>query len=256
MKLIHAVRNVDRSPQNTHSVSVEPFAEIFDMQISWVPGFGDRVKQHFIKLWICTDAWVGLSAFYFDDIPVAIGRQPSRGRPLVIQFLSEESAEMVRSFIKSLFPEDERAPAYPIFDENEDIGESYSLEYSSNILRFEAMHNGEPVTISRNGKHGYLIETVDVVTAGGNSYSAKVSELEFSLMVRKVPDAIEVEHEDVEDLKTFGLGLANLQESCVFCASPTRYWHAPTNTPCCEGCAPVHTVPELLSAKAAQLKAS
>lgn len=57
--------------------------------------------------------------------------------------------------------------------------------------------------------------------------------------------AIPVEHEDVEELKKWGLGLENLIERCFFCDTPTRYWHTATNTPVCEGCAATHRVSEL-----------
>lgn len=49
--------------------------------------------------------------------------------------------------------------------------------------------------------------------------------------------AVEVEHEDMEKLKKWGMGLESIQERCEFCGIATRYWHARTNTPCCQVCA-------------------
>lgn len=62
---------------------------------------------------------------------------------------------------------------------------------------------------------------------------------------------IKVEHEDIEELKKWGLGLSELLEHCHFCNVQTRYWHRATNTPVCEECSKVHTVAELKQSKGA-----
>jgi hypothetical protein len=51
---------------------------------------------------------------------------------------------------------------------------------------------------------------------------------------------IHVEHEDT--------GLSRVQEHCFFCDQPTRYWHTPTNNPCCQSCAATHQVGEFAAA--------
>jgi hypothetical protein len=56
---------------------------------------------------------------------------------------------------------------------------------------------------------------------------------------------IRVEHEDVEELKKWGMGLQHILEACRFCGKGTRYWHQPTNNPVCQSCAAGHTVAEL-----------
>lgn len=56
---------------------------------------------------------------------------------------------------------------------------------------------------------------------------------------------IPVEHEDVEGLKKWGMGLSQMLESCALCNTPTRYWHTNSNTPCCQDCAEKHSVEEL-----------
>jgi hypothetical protein len=57
--------------------------------------------------------------------------------------------------------------------------------------------------------------------------------------------AIPIEHEDVKDLKKWGMGLDKLVEECHFCGTKTRYWHNRTNTPVCEGCAKTNTVADI-----------
>ena len=57
--------------------------------------------------------------------------------------------------------------------------------------------------------------------------------------------SIRVEHEDIEELRKWGMGLSNIMELCVFCGYETRYWHRPTNTPVCPNCAQWHEPKEL-----------
>jgi hypothetical protein len=57
--------------------------------------------------------------------------------------------------------------------------------------------------------------------------------------------SIPVEHEDVEELKKWGLGLEKLMEKCELCNVPTRYWHTATNTPVCQSCASTRNVKDL-----------
>lgn len=52
--------------------------------------------------------------------------------------------------------------------------------------------------------------------------------------------AIEIEKEDVEELKKWGLGLHKFQEQCYFCGHPTNTWHRLSNTPVCSNCAEIH----------------
>lgn len=52
---------------------------------------------------------------------------------------------------------------------------------------------------------------------------------------------IPVEHEDRATMQEFG----NLVEDCVFCRSPTRYWHKATNKPVCLRCANIYKVGDL-----------
>ena len=48
---------------------------------------------------------------------------------------------------------------------------------------------------------------------------------------------IAVEHEDMEELRAWGLGLASIQERCIECSKETRYWHRASNQPVCQSCA-------------------
>ncbi len=57
--------------------------------------------------------------------------------------------------------------------------------------------------------------------------------------------SIPVEHEDIEQLKLWGLGLEKVIEKCYFCGDPTRYWYKPANKPVCTHCAKDHNPSEI-----------
>ena len=59
--------------------------------------------------------------------------------------------------------------------------------------------------------------------------------------------AIEIVHEDTNELKSWGLGLEKIIERCIFCNDPTRYWSRVANKSICQSCAKerfLHELPE------------
>jgi hypothetical protein len=60
---------------------------------------------------------------------------------------------------------------------------------------------------------------------------------------------IQIEHENVEELKKWGMGLSRIIENCFFCHTPTRYWNKKANQPCCPSCSKKHKVSEFKEKK-------
>lgn len=56
---------------------------------------------------------------------------------------------------------------------------------------------------------------------------------------------IPIEHEDIEELKKWGMGLSNILEQCHFCKNETRYWNKKRNTPVCQECAKILKVSDI-----------
>ena len=48
---------------------------------------------------------------------------------------------------------------------------------------------------------------------------------------------MKIEHENIQQLKLWGLGLEKVIEKCYFCNEPTRYWYKKKNEPVCTNCA-------------------
>ena len=60
---------------------------------------------------------------------------------------------------------------------------------------------------------------------------------------------IPIEHEDVEELKKWEMGLSRIIENCFFCHAPARYWNKKANQPCCPSCSKEHKVSEFKERK-------
>lgn len=66
--------------------------------------------------------------------------------------------------------------------------------------------------------------------------------------LKPAADPIPVEHEDVQALADWNMGLEQSMEHCVFCDSKTRYWHKASNNPVCPSCASTKNVSDLPAA--------
>jgi hypothetical protein len=67
--------------------------------------------------------------------------------------------------------------------------------------------------------------------------------------MKEIAMAIEVEAEDVEALKAWGIGLEKVAELCVLCRKPSRTWHRASNQPVCQACASTRSPSDLIADK-------
>lgn len=146
MLLRDAIKNVDRSEKNTEPADIEHFAKIFDINISWDSRFGERVKEHYVEKWLCTDTWVGLKAYYFDGEPVAASMQTARKNDVKLEFVSEAAGVKIRDFMLSLMAEREEFKI-PVLDEIEEIGDHYNVCYNGQLLVDKGLYKGEEVEV-------------------------------------------------------------------------------------------------------------
>lgn len=179
-----AVKNVDRSPENTHEADIEEFASIFDINISWDERFGKRVKEHYIQKWMCTDTWVGMKAYYMDDEPVAASYQSARKSSVDLQFLSKEAAMKVREFIISLQVEKEETNI-PILDEVEEIGEFYHVRYNGELLVDKGFYKGEEVTVIPRIKELWNTDRVMIKTKADCCFEIPLKLFDIPYHVKK-----------------------------------------------------------------------
>jgi hypothetical protein len=184
MLLRDAIKNVDRSPKNTETADVEHFARIFDINMSWDQRFGERVKEHFIQKWICTDTWVGMKAYYFDGEPVAASYQSARKNDVRLEFLSKEAALKVRDFILTLQIEKEE-PHIPVLDEVEEIGEFYHVRYNGALLDYKGFYKGEEVEVVRTDRTLWNTDRVMIRTTADCCFEIPLAKFDIPYNVKK-----------------------------------------------------------------------
>lgn len=114
-----------------------------------------RLSCYYIKVHYCTDSWVGIKAYFFDNRFVAISEQLGRKHNEEFSFVSDEEAKNVRNYLLSLQEVIER-DNFDLLDcdlDNE-ISDTYKIEYNTQILHNTALLNGVEIKIlKKNFQH-------------------------------------------------------------------------------------------------------
>jgi len=146
MKLIDIANKIDKSERNESYVNTDQFSSEFNYEFDWVKQ--DRLKAYWIGNWYCTDSYVGYRMYFLDDEPVAFSIQKGRKWSEKFNWISKELALKVREYLISIMPKREDELNIKICDINEDIGDSYKIEFNSQILNPDnAMLYGESIKI-------------------------------------------------------------------------------------------------------------
>ena len=143
-----------------------------------------KLTTNHLKQWYCTDTWVGIDVIYLNNHPVAITNQTSRKSSVNIYFLSEECKNSVKDYLLSLYNKEyEDYVDYLTEDElNEEMGEYFKIEYSSQVLYKTAWLNGEQVEITqkpRNLNNNINLHAVAIKQKDGVEKWIDVRELDF-----------------------------------------------------------------------------
>ncbi len=142
-----------------------------------------NLTTNHLKQWYCTDTWVGIDVIYLNNHPVAITKQKSRKSSVNIYFLSEESKNSVKDYLISIYDNPQDYSDYLTEDElNEEMGDYFKIEYSSQVLYKTAWLNGEQVEITqkpRNLNNNFNLHVVAIKCEDGVEKWVDVRELDF-----------------------------------------------------------------------------
>lgn len=109
-----------------------------------------RLVSYWLRVHYCTDAWVGVRVYYFDDEPVAISHKPYRKADEELEWISAEAYNKVKEYaMESTTPNPDRVCMINNLDECIDSF-GYRIDYCSQILPYHeknAFINGEKVEI-------------------------------------------------------------------------------------------------------------
>ncbi len=146
MKLIDAITNVDKSKENKCCADIDDFTSALGLDYCYDHLFCDEVEAYHITKWICTDTWVGLTAYFYQDKPVAVSFQPARKSDTTVLFVSNEAAETMRTYILSLMDEKEKySPS--IIGIDEEIDDFYTVDYGEQLLVDQGYYKDQLATV-------------------------------------------------------------------------------------------------------------
>ena len=142
-----------------------------------------NLTTNHLKQWYCTDDWVGIDVIYLNNSPVAVTNQVGRKTDVNISFLSEEAKNSVKDYLISLYNNQQDCADYLTEDDlNEEMGDYFKIEYSSQVLYKTAWLNGEQVEITqkpRNLNNKINLHTVAIKHKDGAEKWIDVRELDF-----------------------------------------------------------------------------
>lgn len=195
MKIKDLILQVDKSKVNTTTGDIEDFAN--DLISNWCGSgwsneFSEQVKGYYIQKWLCTDTWVGLTAWYWKDEPLAISWQNARKSSEVFSFYSQDVADRLRIYIKELL--EVHDPEVDLIDLEEDLGETYTVQWASELLVDEAFFEGQKVKIIGSRRSDYSKPSaewklIDVEFPNGDVFKASVENLQIPYHIVKTEES-------------------------------------------------------------------
>ncbi len=75
--------------------------------VGWQTEFELKMKKYWIYSWQCTDQWVGLAAYFFNDEFACVSFQQGRKSEEEFEWTNKEMAEKVRKYIIELTKQEE-----------------------------------------------------------------------------------------------------------------------------------------------------
>lgn len=190
MKLRELMEKVDLSSNNETYGDLESFAqELFSSPpYGWSEVFGEQVKGYYIQKWLCTDTWVGLIAYFWNGEPLAISWQTARKSSEEFQFVSVDVANRLKGFIIRLTESNDPEPT--LVDLDEDLGETYTVNWATELLVSEALYDGEKVKIfpvynTDYSKPSATWKLVDVEFPNGEVLKVSVENLHIPYHLKK-----------------------------------------------------------------------
>lgn len=174
--------NVNKVESNEEWIDIEKILN--DMDIGYY-GYdhkpNTKIKSYWVSVWMCTDTYVGLRAYFFEDEPLALSYQPYRKSDEKFYYVSKKMYDRLKTYVLFLI-EDEDEYSFNLLDMDENIGDGYSIDYSNNLIRGLHKHarfNGYKVKIIGNANPKDYISQKLIIEKDGNESVVNIQDLEF-----------------------------------------------------------------------------
>jgi hypothetical protein len=130
--------------------------------------------------WYCTDTWVGLKFYYFDNEFICMSSQLGRKGKKGFEWISKEIYTKVYDFFKSF--DNLYVPEIETVELNKDIDDHYHVKFYNQLLVKCGIHKNRRVEILENAEEKYknisqkaLIKYIDT----GEEEIVKVSDIDL-----------------------------------------------------------------------------
>jgi hypothetical protein len=176
--------DLDNTPQS--SPDWEELSSLFNINnLYWSDD--PRLKCYQIKKWLCTDTHVGINAYFLDDVFIGISEQ--KYRKSIPEFkLMDKTKTILYEYLISLVDQPEfHIDTLSDNDLDNEIPNTFKIEYNSQILHKSALLNGERVKIIKtiydwNDKENYF-HTVKIQKPNKDIIEVHINTLDFEYNV-------------------------------------------------------------------------
>lgn len=180
MKLIDAIKVIDKSSRNSSSLDEESFYSNLELQYDYSIDLTEHeFSAYYLAVWLCTDEWVGTRAIFYQDKFICIDHKSARKANHEYIWLNKETKEKIRNIVFSLQKPNFSNETFT--DLNEEIGTGYKIEFTSEIMHEMAKHipSGEMVYIHSKHKCGSISRKVNILFKDGRNEIVNTNQLEF-----------------------------------------------------------------------------
>ena len=185
MKIMDISKNIDKSEANIVGyIDFDAVANDLGVPFSFYKDPpDDRLQCYWVANWNCTDSWVGYRMYFFEDEPVALSIQQGRKMGEDFHWFSEDAALKVKNYVLSLIARENNH--FSICNINEDIGDSYKIEYLSEVLDWSmARYHQCPielVEIIKDDKdyYGFDAKLRINIPSSGEEHIVELKDLDF-----------------------------------------------------------------------------
>lgn len=195
MKLCDAIKNIDKSSTNEDWFDFGELCEQFDLYDEYVEE--DEVKQfkiYWLKVWNCTDTWVGVSVLFLNDEPVAIREQQCQICDKHYSWLSKQAWKSTRKEVWEIIDNSKTEDEIELIDLDQEVDELFQLEYSGQPLEKIAFLDDEMVQYIGSADISYkespqdYFHLAEILCADGSLQKIDVRSLRFPIRVKGVYD--------------------------------------------------------------------
>lgn len=104
MNIQEAINNLVKSDKTKNYGDFEKLCSALGTHsIGWSQELEDKIERYYVQSWLCTDTYVGVCIYFFEDQPFAISTQQCRKCEEVFSFFDEALVAKVRLFLHEIY---------------------------------------------------------------------------------------------------------------------------------------------------------